>query len=340
MVKHMETKANPRSEHAKKQLLALGELLIDLIPGTEGMRMEDAGPVIKTASGSAGIVACAMAELGGNGGFIGKVGRDSLSRLATTTLAARGVDMSHVTVSDEGQIGLAFLEYLPEGRNYQYYRKNSVGSVLRPDDLDESYIAGAYAVHYPGMLLELTEEMRSSCLRLVEIARAHGVLVSFDPNIRREIASNEEARLRLMDAVRSADIIAPTLEEGRMITGETTIGNVLRALHAMGPSVVALTRDKDGAVLSRNGQVAIAHGIAIDAIDPTGAGDSFAAALCVGLQEDMPLEQLACFCNCTGSLVCTKKGAIGMALPSRAQVEELMASGMCTVETTTLDAIE
>ena len=58
----------------KKPLLALGELLIDMIPGEEGMRIEDAGPVIKTASGSAGITACAMALLGGNGGFIGKVG--------------------------------------------------------------------------------------------------------------------------------------------------------------------------------------------------------------------------------------------------------------------------
>ena len=325
---------------AKKPLLALGELLIDMIPGNENMRIDQAGPVIKTASGSAGITACAMALLGGCGGFIGKVGFDSLSRLATSTLAQQGVDMSHVAVSDEGQIGLAFLEYLPEGRNYQYYRTNSVGSKLRPEDLDAQYIAGAYAVHFPGMLLELTEQMRASCEKLVEIARSNGVLVSFDPNIRREIASNEDARQRLLKSIRNADIVAPTLDEGRLITGEQTIGNVLRALHAMGPSVVALTRDKDGAVLSRNGQVAIAHGIAIHAIDPTGAGDSFAAALCVGLQEEMELDRLACFCNCTGSLVCTKKGAIGMALPTRSEVEEMMASGICRVELTTLDNLE
>lgn len=324
----------------KKPLLALGELLIDMIPGEEGMRIEDAGPVIKTASGSAGITACVMTLLGGNGGFIGKVGYDSLSRLVTSTLSQQGVDMSHVAVSDEGQTGLAFLEYLPDGRNYQYFRKDSVGSKLRPEDLDEAYIAGAYAVHFPGMLLELTPEMRASCEKLVEIARANGVLVSFDPNIRREIASDEAARQRLLGIIANSDILAPTLEEGRMVTGETSIGNVLRALHAMGPRVVALTRDKDGAVLSRDGQVAIAHGLAIHAVDPTGAGDSFAAALCVGLQEDMPLDQLAAFCNCTGSLVCTKKGAIGMALPTRAQVEALMASDMCRVELTTLDEMQ
>ena len=46
-------------------------------------------------------------------------------------------------------MGLAVLEYLPEGRNYQYYRKNSVGSLLRASELDAEYISGAYAVHFP-----------------------------------------------------------------------------------------------------------------------------------------------------------------------------------------------
>ena len=86
------------------------------------------------------------------------------------TLRGQGVDLSRLIVSDEGQMGLAFLEYLPEGRNYQYYRKNSVGSLLRASELDAEYISGAYAVHFPGMLLELTEEMRGACERLVEIA--------------------------------------------------------------------------------------------------------------------------------------------------------------------------
>ena len=38
----------------RKPILALGELLVDLVPERTGMRIEDAGAVIKTASGSAG----------------------------------------------------------------------------------------------------------------------------------------------------------------------------------------------------------------------------------------------------------------------------------------------
>ena len=74
----METNNHVCTDSLKKPVLALGELLIDLIPGEEGMRIEDAGTIIKTVSGSAGITACAMTLLGGNGGFIGKVGKDRL----------------------------------------------------------------------------------------------------------------------------------------------------------------------------------------------------------------------------------------------------------------------
>ena len=144
----MEKGGNSGNIGARKPILALGELLVDLVPGREGMRIEDAGPVVKTASGSAGIFACAATLLGGRGGFIGKVGRDSLSRMVAGTLRGQGVDLSRLIVSDEGQMGLAFLEYLPEGRNYQYYRKNSVGSLLRASELDAEYISGAYAVHF------------------------------------------------------------------------------------------------------------------------------------------------------------------------------------------------
>ena len=335
----MELNGSNASPLTRKPILALGELLVDLVPERTGMRIEDAGAVIKTASGSAGIFACAAVLLGGRCGFIGKVGRDSLSRMVMRTLGEQGVDLSHVAVSGEGQIGLAFLEYLSGGgRNYQYYRRNSVGSLLSAEDLDEAYIAGAYAVHFPGMLLELTPQIRGACEQLVRIARDRGVLVSFDPNIRHEL-SGGEALERMLWAVRNADIVAPTLSEGQFLTGETSVGNVLRALHRMGPRVVALTRDKDGAVLSMDGQVAVAEGIDREAVDPTGAGDTLAAALCVGLQEEMPLTHLAAFCNSAGTLVITRRGAIGMALPSRAEVEALAASDACRVTCMPLDSV-
>ena len=313
------------------RILVLGELLLDFIPTQSGMRLCEPGTVVKTVSGSAGIFACAAAALGAQCGFVGRVGKDPFSRLAVQTVAQAGVDTSLVVESEEGQIGLAFIEYLPEGRNYQYYRSQSAGSRLCAGDLDEKAIAQAQILHLPGMLLELNETMREACFAAVEMARRHDVLISFDPNIRKELSGDSGAIERLRRMTSYADIIKPTLEEARLLTGEHEIPAILQRLHGMGPRLVAVSRDKQGALLSAGGEEAAAPGIDVPVVDPTGAGDSFAAALCRCVQRTSTLEEAARFCNCVGTLVCTRRGAIGMAIPSLAEAEALMRSPLCTV---------
>ena len=321
-------------------IFSLGELLVDLIPVEAGGRIEQTGAVLKVASGSAGIFACAVAALGAKSGFLGKVGRDALSRMVYATVRDSGVNMDHVVESDEGQIGLAFIEYLPDGRrNYEYYRSHSVGSLYRRDELDADALKGAFALHFPGMLLDLSPELRETSLFAARAAKEKGALLSFDPNIRVELNGSESLE-RMISVIRMADVIAPTLAEGRIITGKQSTGDVLRALHAMGPSVIALTQDKDGAAVSRNGEVALCDGIDVPVIDPTGAGDTFAAALVVALQRGMCLSETAMFCNCAGTLVVTKRGAIGQAIPTLAEVDALMATKPCRIRVVPLDSLE
>lgn len=317
-------------------IAVLGELLIDFIPARPNMRLREAGELIKTVSGSAGIFACAAAAFAGRSGFLGQLGQDALSEMAYDVITAQGVDLSHAATSAKGQIGLAFLEYLPEGRNYQYYRENSVGSQYSAAQIDRDYLRGAFALHYTGMLLELSAPMREACQAAAHFARENGVLVSFDPNIRKELIRSSAARDTLLAAVAEADIISPTLEEARYLTGRTELGDVLRALRAMGPEVVALTRDKDGAAVCSGSQVVLAGGTPVDAIDPTGAGDTFAAALVYCVMQDMPLEETALFCNCAGSLTAMKRGAVGMALPRLQEVQQYAATRPCSITTLNL----
>ena len=334
----MRKKTESSNPHGK--ILALGELLVDLIPAREQMLIRDTGPVLKTASGSAGIFACAASRLGAPVGFIGKVGRDPLSLMVTEAIRKEGVDTGCLAVSEEGQIGLAFLEYTQSGRNYQYYRSDSVGSRLCADDVKESEISRAFALHFPGMLLELNPSMREACLYAAKLAVKHGVWLSFDPNIRREVMRDEEAKKRLLDVIRQADIISPTLEEGRQLTGQQHPGDVLRALLDLGPQTVALTMDRDGALLYSRGRVIRAFPAPVTEVDPTGAGDTFAAALCVGLREEMDPERLAMFCSAAGALAVTRRGAIGMALPAREEVDALVQSGACKVQERILSQLE
>ena len=322
------------------RILSLGELLVDLIPVEDGGRIEKTGAVLKVASGSAGIFACAVTALGAESGFLGKVGTDALSHMVLNTIRDFGVDMRHVVTSDEGQIGLAFIEYLPDGsRNYEYYRSRSVGSLYRAEELDTEAFDSAYALHFPGMLLDLSPELRDASLFAARTAKERGVLLSFDPNIRAEL-NRKESIERMIGVIRMSDIIAPTLAEGRQITGKQSTGDVLRALHALGPKVVALTMDKNGGAVSAGGEVALCDGIDVPVVDPTGAGDTFAAALVVALQRGMSLPDTALFCNCAGTLVVTKRGVIGQAIPTLAEVNALMQTKPCKVSLVALNELE
>ncbi len=306
------------------KIVSIGELLVEFIPVEPRLRLYEEGSILKTASGSSGIFACANAKICDRAAFIGKIGPDPLSRFVYQIMEREGVDISRV-VTGEGQIGLAFLENLENGRNFEYYRSNSVGSKFGPDDIDEDYIRNASAIHYSGMLLELSESMREACRKCVRIAREAGVMVSFDPNIRKEVMKSDDARKRLYEGIETADIIAPTLEEARFITGLEDEKEILKELHRRGPKVIALTRDKDGAVLSDGTKIVSAAGTGVHAVDPTGAGDTFASMLVYGVQEGWSLEKTAIFCNCAGGLAVTKQGSIGRALPTLEEVEKMAA---------------
>lgn len=319
-------------KNPKGKIIAIGELLVDLIPVDPKLRLHEEGAVLKTASGSSGIFACANAKIGDRAAFIGKIGHDPLSRFVYNVIRREGVDVSHV-VTGEGQIGLAFPEVLENGRAFQYYRNNSVGSKFGPEDIDEEYIRQASAIHYSGMLLELSESMRGACQKAVEIAKNSNVMVSFDPNIRKEVVKSEDAKKRLYQGIASADVIAPTLEEAQFVTGLTEIKEIFEELHRQGPQIIALTRDKDGAVLSDGKEIVWVSGTRVDAIDPTGAGDTFASMLVYGIQENWNLEKTAVYCNCAGSLAVTKQGSIGRALPTMAEVEAMAEKASFTVKT-------
>lgn len=321
-----------KTKNPNGKIISIGELLVEFIPVDPKLRLHEEGSILKTASGSSGIFACANAKICDRAAFIGKIGPDPLSRFVMDVMVREGVDVSCV-VTGEGQIGLAFVENLENGRNFEYYRSNSVGSKFGPEDLDPDYIRAASAIHYSGMLLELSESMRLACQSAVRIAREAGVMVSFDPNIRREVLKSGDARQRLLEGIENADIIAPTLEEARFVTGLQDEKAILHELHSRGPKVIALTRDKDGAIVSDGTHVVFAAGTGVNAIDPTGAGDTFASMLVYGVQSGWDLEKTAVYCNCAGGLVCTKQGSIGRALPSLAEVERMAEKANFEVKT-------
>jgi sugar/nucleoside kinase (ribokinase family) len=309
--------------HSTARICAIGELLLELLPETPDVLFEEYGRMIKSPSGAAGIFACAAAALDAEVSLICRLGTDGFSRFALKAVEQYGVDTSQVTIDPERQIGLAFVEHSQQ-RNFIYYRKNSAGSTLSPEHVVTEHVAKYQAVHFPAMLLDISASMRDACLKLLQISKEQGLLVSIDPNIRRELKKNNSDDL-LQQVLTQADILTPSEEEALLITGKTTVDEAAAALLALGPQVVAVTCGVQGAVVYSADEKVVIPEYPVQPLDNVGAGDVFAAAFLVGLLEGMSLTAAGNFANTAAALKVKKQGGIGRGLPTRQEVEQALA---------------
>lgn len=110
---------------------------------------------------------------------------------------------------------------------------------------------------------------------LVDRANEAGVLVAMNPGSVGYIA--DFGADRFLEATRGADVLFPNLAEGEMLTGTTGPERVLAALLELYPTVV-LTMGAEGCVAATRGREPVALAAPrIRLVDPTGAGDAFAA---------------------------------------------------------------
>lgn len=99
-----------------------------------------------------------------------------------------------------------------------------------------------------------------------------------------------------------------------------------RRLLSYGPRYVAVTLGRHGAVLVGTGTVLVHPGFRVNAVDTTGAGDCFSAALVLGLCRGWPLETIASYANAVAALSTTAVGPRGY-LPLDRDVRRLLRSG-------------
>src|SRR5690606_7960606 len=150
-------------------------------------------------------------------GWFGKLGNDPLGVMIMKSIRGEGVDTSRVKLSDEGQTGLMLREHVSGRTSVYYYRKLSAMSTMRPDELDEAYIAGAKLLHITGITPALSESCLATVLEAVRIAKDNGVQVCFDPNLRLKLWSVEQAKKTLLPIAEQADFFLPGLDELKLL---------------------------------------------------------------------------------------------------------------------------
>jgi fructokinase len=306
-------------------VVCLGELLIDFVALEHGVSVGDASGFKKAPGGAPANVAVAVARLGYESAFLGQVGDDPFGHYLADVLAADKVDVSGLRFSAEARTALAFVSLRADGeRSFMFYRNPSADMLMRPEDVALDVLKGKQIFHF-GSITLINEPSRSATIKAAEVARADGLQISYDPNLRLALWPDAEAaRAGMLAGLEYATVVKVSEEEVEFLTGSREVSSLWRD----SIQLIAVTQGVDGATIYTRDSHQHVPGFKVQAVDTTGAGDGFVAGLLVGLLEHKDdygtqLESIVRFANAVGALTTTQLGAIP-ALPTRADVEKFM----------------
>ncbi|KAJ8445749.1 hypothetical protein Cgig2_026076 [Carnegiea gigantea] len=319
-------------DHEGGLVVSFGEMLIDFVPTVSGVSLAEAPGFLKAPGGAPANVAIAVARLGGNAAFVGKVGDDEFGRMLAGILTENGVTDGGVLFDTGARTALAFVTLRSDGeREFMFYRNPSADMLLREDELNLELIRKAKVFHY-GSISLIVEPCRTAHLKAMKEAKAAGALLSYDPNLRLPLwPSAEKAREQIMSIWDQADVIKVSDNELEFLTESDKIDDAT-AMSLWHPNLKLLlvTLGDHGCRYYTKNFKGSVEAFKVETIDTTGAGDSFVGALLNkvvddhSIIEDEPrLREVLKFANACGAITTTKKGAIP-ALPQVADALELI----------------
>lgn len=297
----------------------LGDAVVDLLPEASGRLMQCPG-------GAPANVAVGVARLQGNSGFIGRVGDDPFGRFMHQTLAGEQVNVDFMTLDVQQRTSTVVVALDDEGeRSFTFMVRPSADLFLTAQDLPV-FQPGEW-LHSCSIALS-AEPSRTTTLDAMRQAHAAGGYVSFDPNIRQDLWTDNALLHRCVtQALALADVVKLSEEELIFISGSQEPDLAICQLaEQYSITLLLVTQGKAGVRAWYNGEIYHYATLPVVSVDTTGAGDAFVAGLLWGLaQHGLPENesQLAARlagAQCCGALATTAKGAM-TALPYRHQLE-------------------
>lgn len=242
------------------------------------------------------------AALGLRAAFLGATGHDAHGARVRDALSARGVDISQASILDAPQPYAVIL--LADGHAERIVLWHRDATFV-PVDFSRVRAAAGGA-----RLLHVDDTDEAGAIAAAEEARAHGRLVTTDID-------------RVTDRTRDLLALAthPVLAEHvpALLTGEAGMARALRALRAVTPAPIVVTRGAAGATALDGDTLIESPGFRVDAVDTTGAGDVFRAGFIAALLDARPLAEALRFANAAAAASCTVRGAMA-SVPARADV--------------------
>jgi sugar/nucleoside kinase (ribokinase family) len=221
-----------------------------------------------TLGSSSAITAHNLSVLGSKVGFVTRVGRDDFGAMALGRLRTAGVDLSRITESPSLSTGVTMVLPHPESRHILTYPGSMAEMTL--EHLDMEYLTSARHFHLSSYFLH-----RGLIPQIPELFRrikAAGLTISCDTND----DPDDQWGATFPEALQYVDVLMPNEREACKIARTDNFEDAVRQLAAKVPLLVVKMGSK-GAMAVRGSERIHCTPIAVEVVDPLGAGDTFNA---------------------------------------------------------------
>lgn len=265
---------------------------------------------LKGHGGDTSNAAIAAARAGASAGYITAVGADAFGEDFLALWKSEGVDTATVRIDPDAHTGIYFVTHGPKGHAFTYFRAGSAASRMAPATMPDDAIRRAKVLHMSGISQAISGSAADACFHAIGVAREAGVRVSYDTNLRLRLWSVERARAVIHAAIAMADIALPSLDDAVALTGLEQPDAIADFYLRLGAPLVVLKLGKDGVLLADAGSRERIAPHKVDAVDATGAGDTFGGSFLARLVAGDAPREAAAYANAAAALATTGYGAV------------------------------
>ncbi|WDI00523.1 ribokinase [Paenibacillus urinalis] len=289
----------------KAKVTVIGSSSMDLVVTSNkrpGAGETVLGESFKTVPGGKGAnQAVAAARLGAEVTMIGRVGDDHYGEIILNNFKQNGVNVDYVEPVTEMESGTAHI-ILAEGDN------SIVVVKAANDEVTPAYVDQIVEVIKNSDIVLIQQEIPEETVEHVAaLCSELGVPLMLNPAPARSVSD---------EVIEKAAYITPNEHEAKIIFDGASVENSLRKY----PNKLFITEGKNGVRYYDGTEEILVPSYAVEAVDTTGAGDTFNAAFAVALAEGKSLQDSIKFANRAASLSVMKFGAQG-GMPTRKEVE-------------------
>jgi 2-dehydro-3-deoxygluconokinase len=314
------------NKRAPVDIVAIGEAMVEFNQTNQA----DGRAYLQGFGGDTSNALIAAARQGAKGAYVTKIGDDEFGRMCLALWRDEGIDIQGVGIDASAPTGIYFVRHGNAGHTFSYLRAGSAASRMQPADIPAPLIERARYLHVSGISQAISASASDSVFHAIRIARAVGVKVAYDPNLRLKLWSLARARAVIVATIPLTDYFLPSLDDVRLLSGLDDPAAILDWCHGHGARAVVLKLGQRGSWVSDGASRTPITAFPVNAIDATGAGDCFDGSLLARLAAGDDVVSAAKWASAAAALTTTGYGAVAP-LPTAERVAQFLASGATNV---------